>query len=121
MYQEAVAKLAVNHPPPTTTLPTVSGLLCAYALLRDASDLDAWRVDCCAAVSLENRLQHFDLASVTAVSQFRGGGLSDGITVTYSGRIPWLPESINLAYNSAVLMVSQIYFGVPQQAGGSYR
>jgi len=116
MYQEAVTRLAVHHPPPTTNLG-----LCAYALLSDASDSDAWYFDGCATVSLVNRLQHFDPASVTTVSPFRVGGLSDGITVTHSGRIPWLPESMNLAYYSAELKVSLISLGVIQQAGGSYR
>ena len=78
-----------------------------------------WFYDNCASFSMVNMLS-FLLEPFRLDKPIRVGGLKDGVLVTHSGFIPFLPRAIALAYFSAAASACLISLGFIQSRGGYY-
>jgi len=103
---------------PLALPPSAPSSFCAFGYLSDISV--PFYYDNAASVSLVSNLCFFALGSVCEVAPFFVGGVSAGVNVTHSGRLPWLPPSVNLAYFAPALPVCLFSLGYLQSQGGNY-
>ena len=115
-YEESLARVGRSPDLP----PVPSSSFCAFAYLGDDSITVPWYYDNAASVSLVSSLTFFAPDSIVEIAPFPVGGVSAEVIVTHSGRLPWLPSSVNLAYYAPALKVCLISLGFLHAQGGNY-